>query len=101
LTWRHVQILNVLEAVTQVTEEGVAEVLQHTAFADDISYTLRAYHCYTASVCLCGQRQTFSIFDARAHTFILADVLERKLVAIVLPLNDAHLAEGALAHNAQ
>jgi hypothetical protein len=33
---RHLQILNVLEAVTQIAEKRVAEVLQHATLADDV-----------------------------------------------------------------
>ena len=35
------------------------------------------------------------------HTFILPYVLERKSETRVFPLNDAHLAECALANNSQ
>lgn len=35
------------------------------------------------------------------HTFVFPYVLERKRKARVFPLNDAHLAECALAHNTQ
>jgi hypothetical protein len=35
------------------------------------------------------------------RTFILADVLERKLVAVVLALDNPHLAKRAFAHDAQ
>ena len=36
----HVQIFNVLEAVTQVTEERVVKMLEHSSLSDNISNTL-------------------------------------------------------------
>jgi hypothetical protein len=39
--------------------------------------------------------------DAFQLTFILANVLEGKLVAVVLPLHDAHLAKSSLADHSQ
>lgn len=44
-----VQILNVLEAVAQIAQEGVVEVLEHAALADDVAHTFGPYDCYTAS----------------------------------------------------
>lgn len=39
-TTRHIQVLNVLEAVAQIAEERVPQMLQHASLADYISYTL-------------------------------------------------------------
>jgi hypothetical protein len=44
-----VQVLNVLEAVAQIAEEGVVEVLEHAALADDVANALGSYDCDTAS----------------------------------------------------
>jgi hypothetical protein len=44
----HVQILDILEAVAQIAEEGVVEVLEHTALANDIADALGPNNCDTA-----------------------------------------------------
>jgi len=38
-----VQVLQVLEAVSQVAEERVVEVLEHASLADDVSHVFLAY----------------------------------------------------------
>lgn len=53
------------------------EVLKHSALADDVAHAFRS------------------------HDLILADVLEGKGQARVLALHNPHLAEGALADDAQ
>jgi hypothetical protein len=70
-------------------------VFEHSPLTDDVAYTLGAYDCHTTSARPEG-------VEVRARfTFILADILERKLVAIVLALHYAHLAKCALAHHSQ
>jgi hypothetical protein len=44
-----VQILNVLEAVAQVAQEGVVEMLEHAALPDDVANALGPHDCHTAS----------------------------------------------------
>jgi hypothetical protein len=44
-----IQVFDVLEAVAQVAEEGVVEMLEHAALTNDIADALRPYDCYTAS----------------------------------------------------
>lgn len=36
----HTQILNVLEAVAQIAEEGMPQMLQHSSLAYNVPYTL-------------------------------------------------------------
>ena len=55
----------------------MVQVLEHAPLSNDVANTLGAYH------------------------FIFPDVLERKSEARVFPLDDAHLAECALANNSQ
>lgn len=45
----NVQVLNVLEAVAQIAEEGVVEVLEHAALSNDVANALGAYDCDTTS----------------------------------------------------
>jgi hypothetical protein len=40
-----VHILDILEAVSQVADEGVVEVFEHPPLADDILYALGFYGC--------------------------------------------------------
>ena len=40
-----VHVLDVLEAVPQVTNEGMVYVLEHASFANDVSNTLGPYDC--------------------------------------------------------
>jgi hypothetical protein len=53
-----VQVLDVLEAVAQIAEEGVVEMLEHAALADDIADALRPYDCYTTSAQVPGRPRT-------------------------------------------
>ena len=73
----HVQILHVLEAIPQVTQEGVVQALQHPPLSYDVAHALRPHH------------------------FILAYVLERERQACVLPLHDPHLSKRPLPHHAK
>jgi hypothetical protein len=45
----NVQVLYVLEAVSEIAEEGVVEMLEHAPLANNVADTLRPYDCYTAS----------------------------------------------------
>jgi hypothetical protein len=72
-------------------------VLEHAALADDVADALGPYDCDTASVPFPDSLSPC----VRGLTFVLADVLERKGEAGVLALDDAHLAKGALADDAQ
>ena len=40
-----VHVLDILEAVSQVANEGVVEVFEHLPLADDVSYALGSYDC--------------------------------------------------------
>lgn len=40
-----VHILYILETVTQVAKERVVQMLEHSAFADNVPYALRTYNC--------------------------------------------------------
>ena len=44
-----IEVLDVLEAVAQIAQERVVEVLEHAALADDVAHALGAHHCETAS----------------------------------------------------
>lgn len=89
-----VQVFDVLEAVSQVAEEGVVEMLEHSSFANDVANALGPYNCDTASV-------GWWWHEGVTPTLILPDVLEGKSQAGVLALDDANLAEGSLADDAQ
>jgi len=59
----HIQVFDVLEAVAQIAQEGVVEVLEHASLPDDVANALGSYDCYTASAsssggvfCGAGQR---------------------------------------------
>ena len=91
----NVEVLDVLEAVAQIAQEGVVEVLEHAALADDIADALGPYDCDTASVWGRGTGV------GPESTFIFAYVLEREGEARVFALDDAHLAKGALADHSQ
>jgi hypothetical protein len=91
-----VQVLDVLEAVAQIAEERVVEVLEHAALANYVADTLGAYDCYTTSAYPAPRPPI-----ACKPTFVLPYVLERKCEARVLALDDAHLAKGALADYTQ
>jgi hypothetical protein len=97
-SWHHIQVFDVLEAVAQIAQEGVVEVLEHASLADDIADAFGSYDCYTASASSCG---AVSCCDGAALTFIFPDVLEGKGESGVLALDDAHFAKGALADDAQ
>jgi len=43
-----VQVLDVLEAISQVAEERMVEMLEHPAFANDVANALGPYDCNTA-----------------------------------------------------
>jgi hypothetical protein len=45
----YAQILNVLEAVAEVAEKRVIEMLEHAALANDVADAFRPYDCDTAS----------------------------------------------------
>jgi hypothetical protein len=45
----YAQILNVLEAVAEIAEKRVVEMLEHAALADDVADAFRPYDCDTAS----------------------------------------------------
>lgn len=87
----------------------MVEMLEHPPLADDIPHALGPYNCYTTSasspverlrVDVCCQ-QVAQLRGAGRLTFILPYVLESKGEASVLALDDAHLAEGALADDSQ
>ena len=40
-----VQVLHVLEAVSQIAEERVVEVFEHAAFSDNVAHALGAHDC--------------------------------------------------------
>ena len=95
----NVEVLDVLEAVAQIAQEGVVEVLEHAAFADNVADALGAYDCDTTSAGRGGGKERG--FGWGWRTLIFANVLEGKREARVLALDDADLAKGALADDAQ
>jgi hypothetical protein len=97
-----VQVLDVLEAVAQVAEERVVQVLEHAALTDDVADALGPYDCDTALASGPWAWRTLAVAAAHERlTFILSYVLERECEARILALHDAHLSEGALADDAQ
>ena len=94
--WGTLQVFDVLETISEVAEEGVVEMLEHAALADDVADTFRPYHCYTASAL--GDPDGG---ECDERTFILAYVLEGEGEPGVFSLDDADFAKGALADDAQ
>jgi hypothetical protein len=92
---KDLQILDVLEAVSEVAEERMVKVLKHASLANNVPDALRFHHCYTTSARL------FLSLRVCLRTFVLADILEGVGAAIVLPLHDADLTKGTLAYDAK
>lgn len=40
-----VHVFDVLETVSQVTDEWMVDIFQHSTFADDVTHALRSYNC--------------------------------------------------------
>jgi hypothetical protein len=101
-----VQVLDVLEAVAQIAEEGVVEMLEHATLANDVADALRPYDCYTTSAQVPGRPRVVTGCQscpdgASKRTFIFSYVFERECEAGVLSLDNAHFSKGALADDSQ
>jgi hypothetical protein len=70
-------VLDVLEAVAQVADEGMVHVLEHSPFAYDVADAFRAYD------------------------FIFPDVFESERQACVFPLDDTDFAKGTSTDDSQ
>jgi len=82
ITARHqidykIHVFNVLETVSQVTDERVVDVFEHSALTDDVTDALGSYD------------------------FIFADVFEGKGQIGVLAFDDSNLSKGASADDSQ
>lgn len=71
----HLQVFHILEAVAQIAQERVIQVLQHPPFPYNVPHAFRPYH------------------------LILPDVLERKRQASVLAFHNPDLAKCTFSHN--
>lgn len=56
----NVQVLDVLEAVSQVAQEGVVEMFQHPSFSNHVPHAFTAYHCGCISACPAHARKITS-----------------------------------------
>lgn len=56
----NVQVLDVLEAVSQVAQERVVEMFQHPSFSNHVPHALTAYHCGYISACSTHARKSTS-----------------------------------------
>ncbi len=81
---KHAQIFDILEAVTEVTDEGMVEMFEHTSLPDDVPHALGSHHYQRPSV-ICESTSYALIERAHGgcseqivHTFIFANVLEGK-----------------------
>jgi hypothetical protein len=92
---KDLQVLDVLETVSEVAEERMVKVFEHTSLANNVSDAFRLHHCYTTSARL------FLSMRVCVRTFILTDIFEGVGTAIVLPLYDADLTKGTLAYDAK
>lgn len=45
----HAHVLYVLEAVAEVANKGMVDVLEHAALSNDVAYTFRSDDCCAAS----------------------------------------------------
>lgn len=100
-----VHVLDVLEAVAEIADEGMVDMLEHAAFADDVPYALGSYNCGKKPRQHSDQRRrdwmdAVRRFAAR-RTFIFPYVFQSKGQAGVLALDDANLSEGASADDTQ
>jgi hypothetical protein len=93
-----IHVLNVLEAVPQVTYEWVVDMLEHASFANDVANALGPYHWNKGiSRCRC---ETVGL-DWPGHTFIFSNVLQGERQPGVFPLDNSNLSKGASSDNPQ
>jgi hypothetical protein len=96
----NVQVLNVLEAVPQVAEKRVVEVLEHASLANDIPHALGPYNCDTASAYK-DVRSERRWNRKEPHTFIFPNILESKCEPGILSLDDSHFPKSPLPDDSQ
>lgn len=52
-----IHVFYILEAVSQVANKRVVDMLEHAALADNISYTLRTNDCTTTEISIVANEQ--------------------------------------------
>lgn len=72
-------------------------MFQHTALSNDVAHALGAHDCYTASAWVGLARWQ----DRDWRTLIFAYILQRERQTGILALDNADLAEGALAYDSK
>jgi hypothetical protein len=72
-----VHVFNVLETVSQVTDERMVDIFKHSTFSDDVTHAFRSYN------------------------FIFSDIFESKREVCILSLDNSYLSEGTSTDDSQ
>jgi len=92
-----------LEAVSEIAEKGVVQVLEHTSLAYDIPYAFGPHHCYTKDVSFEANKETIGGEEGEVDrvTFIFPYVLQSKCTTSIFTFNDANFTKVSLSDNAK